>query len=109
MEEPFCSQQISSFICALNIEMRHHLIREKVESKEIAITYVSTKDMVAYGLTKALDPKPFKAFQAMIGMHWTGSQKMTEWESWKCSHVVPDRECIPAPSLVSYISALFFV
>ncbi len=52
-----------------HIEVRHHGIREKVESKEIAITYVSTKDMVADGLTKALDPKPFKAFRAMIGMH----------------------------------------
>ena len=52
-----------------NIEVRHHWIREKVESKEIAITYISTKDMVADGLTKALDPKPFKEFRAMIGMH----------------------------------------
>ena len=52
-----------------HIEVRHHWIREKVKSKEIAITYISTKDMVADGLTKALDPKPFKAFRAMIGMH----------------------------------------
>ena len=51
-----------------HIEIRHHWIREKVDSKEIVITYISTKDMVADGLTKALDPKPFKAFRAMIGM-----------------------------------------
>ncbi len=51
-----------------HIEVRHHWIREKVDSKEIVITYISTKDMVADGLTKALDPKPFKAFRSMIGM-----------------------------------------
>ena len=72
-----------------HIEVRHHWIREKVESRKIAITYISTKDMVADGLTKALDPKPFKAFRVLIGMHWIGSHKTTEWEYWKCSHIVP--------------------
>ena len=52
-----------------HIEVRHQWIREKVESKEIAITYVFTKNMVADGLNKSLDPKPFKAFRATIGMH----------------------------------------
>ncbi len=51
-----------------HIEMRHHWIREKVESKEISITYISTENMVAYGLTKALHSKPFKAFRKMLGM-----------------------------------------
>ena len=51
-----------------HIEVRHHWIRKKVESKEISITYISTENMVADGLTKALDPKPFKAFRNMIGM-----------------------------------------
>ncbi len=50
------------------IEVRHHRIRKKVDSKEIVITYISTKDMVADRLTKALDPKSFKAFRFMIGM-----------------------------------------
>ena len=52
-----------------HIEVRYHWIREKVESKEITITYISTKEMVADGLTKALDPKPFRAFRTMIGMY----------------------------------------
>ncbi len=51
-----------------HIEIRHHWIREEVDSKEIVINYISTKDMVADGLTKALDPKPFKVFRSMIGM-----------------------------------------
>ena len=52
-----------------HIEVRYHWIREKVNSKEIAITYISTKEMVAGRLTKVLDPKQFRSFQAMIGMH----------------------------------------
>ena len=52
-----------------HIEVRYYWIREKVEAKEITITYVSTKDMVADGLTKALNPKPFKTFRTIIGMH----------------------------------------
>ena len=52
-----------------HIEVRHHWIREKVESKKIIITYIPTKDMVVDGLTKALDPKPFKAFQVLIRMN----------------------------------------
>ncbi len=52
-----------------HIEVRHHLIQEKVDSKEIVINYISTKDMVADWLTKALNPKLFRAFRAMIGLH----------------------------------------
>ncbi len=51
-----------------HIEVRHHWIRKKVKSKEIAITYISTKDMVADGLKKILQPKLFRAFRAMINM-----------------------------------------
>ncbi len=51
-----------------HIEVRHHWIREKFESKEISITYISIENMVVDGLTQALDPKPFKAFWNMIGM-----------------------------------------
>ena len=52
-----------------HIKVRHYWIRGKVESKEIAITYISTKNMVVDRLTKALDPKALKVFQTMIGMY----------------------------------------
>ena len=52
-----------------HIEVQDHWIREKFESKEIAIIYVSRKIMVTDRLTKAIEPKPFKVFQTMIGMH----------------------------------------
>ena len=57
-----------------HIEVRHYWIWEKIESKQISIAYISIENMVADGLTQALDPKPFKAFRKMIRM-WaaTGS------------------------------------
>ena len=51
-----------------HIDLRHHWIREKVESKEIKITYISTHEMVEDGLTKALAPAKFNAFKTMLGM-----------------------------------------
>ena len=51
-----------------HIEVRWHWIQEKVERKEIAFSYISTKEMLADGLTKALSPKIFKDFRRMIGM-----------------------------------------
>lgn len=50
------------------IKVRNYCIQEKIDSKEIAITYIFTKEMVADGLTKALDAKPFQLFYAIIGM-----------------------------------------
>ncbi len=38
-----------------HIEVRHHWIREKVKSKEIAITYISTKDLT-WSLMDSLRP-----------------------------------------------------
>ena len=53
-------------LCTKHIEVRYHLIQEKVEYKEISINNKSTKNMVADRLTKALDPKLFKAFWNII-------------------------------------------
>ena len=50
------------------IQVRWHWIREKIERNEIVITYISTKKMLADGLTKALGPMMFKDFRRMIGM-----------------------------------------
>ena len=52
----------------MNIKVCWHWIREKVERKEIVISYSSTMEMRADGLTKALGPKMFKDFRRMIGM-----------------------------------------
>ena len=51
-----------------HIEVHWHWIREKVERKVIVMSYISTKEMRADGLTKALSSKMFKDFRRMIGM-----------------------------------------
>lgn len=65
-----------------HIEVWHHWIREKVNSRQIVISYVPTKDMVADGLIKTLQPKQLRAFRAMIGM-----------KQYQCSYEIPEWEC----------------
>lgn len=51
-----------------HIEVKWHWIREVRRSRKILIKYISTKEMVADGLTKPLAPGPFQNFKAMLGM-----------------------------------------
>ena len=51
-----------------HIEIRYHWIREKVTSKDIMLTFVSTDVMTADGLTKPLAPLKFREFRTMLGM-----------------------------------------
>lgn len=51
-----------------HIEVKWHWIREVRRSRKILIEYISTKEMVADGLTKPLAPDPFQDFKAMLGM-----------------------------------------
>ena len=48
--------------CNKHIEVQYQQVREKVESKEIVMNYVFSKEMVADGLTKTFDLKQFNAF-----------------------------------------------
>lgn len=63
-----------------HIQLRYHLIQEKVESKKIVITYISIKHIFADGLTKATDRKSFKIFQAIKGIYSAVGHKITKWE-----------------------------
>ena len=38
------------------IDVKHHYVREKVESKEVRVQQIGSKDNVADGMTKALGP-----------------------------------------------------
>ncbi|KAH7387978.1 hypothetical protein KP509_16G051700 [Ceratopteris richardii] len=51
-----------------HIEVHYHYVREKIVSKEIQLTYVSTHQQCAYILTKALDGTKLCKFKAMIGV-----------------------------------------
>ena len=51
-----------------HIEMRHHFIREKINSGEIKQVYCPTKDMMADVLTKALTREKHEAFASGMGL-----------------------------------------
>ena len=48
--------------------MRYHWIRLKVESGEIIPKWISTKDQLADGLTKALASPAFTAWRQAVGL-----------------------------------------
>jgi len=51
-----------------HINVRYHYIRECVEAGVIAPHYTPTGDMLADGLTKALDRQKFSTFVSSIGI-----------------------------------------
>ena len=52
-----------------HIDIQHHYIREKIESKEIDINYMSTDEMIADALTKPLARPKFSKFVADMGLY----------------------------------------
>ena len=63
-----------------HIELQWHWTWEKVEQNEIVIKYISTREILTDGLTKALGPKIFNNFQRMIEVL---EQKVEPGWSWK--------------------------
>ncbi|GLI66230.1 hypothetical protein VaNZ11_009969 [Volvox africanus] len=51
-----------------HIDVQHHLVRERVLRKEVALTHCSTEDMVADVLTKALGEIKFKKCITAMGL-----------------------------------------
>ena len=51
-----------------HIEVRYHLLRDIVDKNEIELTYVSSKENAANGLTKPLSRAPLIKFREAIGM-----------------------------------------
>jgi hypothetical protein len=52
-----------------HIDVRHHFIRERVESGDIALKYVATKDQLADLLTKALKRDVFQRLREIVMGH----------------------------------------
>jgi hypothetical protein len=51
-----------------HIEIDFHFVRERVASKEIEIKFISSKDQVADGFTKALPVKSFEEFKHNLNL-----------------------------------------
>lgn len=53
---------------AKHIDIRHHFIRERIQSSEIRLEYCSTKDMLADIFTKQLPREAFEKFRLALGV-----------------------------------------
>jgi hypothetical protein len=51
-----------------HIDIQYHFLRERVQSKELALAYINTKDNIADIFTKALTPGPFARLRAFGGL-----------------------------------------
>ncbi len=53
-----------------HVDVRHHFIREKVESGQVTLDYISTRDQLADILTKPLGKITFERLRAQLGLEW---------------------------------------
>ena len=51
-----------------HIDIKHHFIRDKVESDELLLKYCPSSDMIANMLTKALPRTLFQKFRLMMNI-----------------------------------------
>lgn len=51
-----------------HVAVKHHFVREHVEAGTVVLQYKATADMVADGLTKALDSVKHQAFLVQLNM-----------------------------------------
>ena len=49
------------------IDIQYHYVREQTEAERIELSYLSTKEMVADGLTKIFGPFKFNKFIKLLG------------------------------------------
>jgi len=51
-----------------HIDIQYHFVREKTQNGLINLKYISTKEQLADGLTKPLDPTKFSYYTTSIGL-----------------------------------------
>ena len=51
-----------------HIDIQYHFLRERVQNKELALSYINTKDNIADIFTKALTPGPFTRLRSFGGL-----------------------------------------
>jgi hypothetical protein len=52
-----------------HIDVRHHYIRERIESLDVVVKYVPSSDNVADIFTKALPRPAFERLRGFLGLH----------------------------------------
>ena len=62
------AQNPTSHSRAKHIDIRFHFIQERIERNEIKLQYISTHQMVANILTKALPREAFEKFHEALGV-----------------------------------------
>ena len=62
------AQNPTSHSRAKHIDIRFHFIQERIERNEIKLQYISTHQMVANILTKALPHEAFEKFHKALGV-----------------------------------------
>jgi hypothetical protein len=53
-----------------HVDVQHHFIREKMESSQVTLAYVSTRDQLADILNKPLGKVTFERLRAQLGLEW---------------------------------------
>ena len=62
-----------------HIDIQYHFVRNYVEDERTCLKYCPTEDMVADGLTKALEPARHKRLTKAMGMSvWKDEKDETE-------------------------------
>jgi len=56
---------------AKNIDIAHHMVRERVEMGEVKFAYTPGAEVLADGLTKALPGPAFNSFRSRLGVGTT--------------------------------------
>ena len=62
------TRNLESQNCTKHIDIMHHHIRELVENGQLAIEWISSSNMLADGLMKALPAGPFKRYREEWGL-----------------------------------------
>ena len=66
-----CAMNPTSHSRSKHIDIQYHFIQEQLAQSVIALGYVSTNDMAADGLNKALPKNFFRRFKDLMGLELT--------------------------------------
>ena len=54
--------------CVKHIDIKYHFLRDQIQSNNLQISYINTKDNIANMFTKDLDTKQFTKLRKFLGL-----------------------------------------